>query len=66
MARVAVVLAVEVGTRDDPDKLPGLVHALAYHLQQGNRELAPGDMEGVKGGAATAPTGRPYASSIRR
>jgi hypothetical protein len=39
----AVVLAVEVGTRDDPDKLPGLVHALAYHLQQGNRELAPGE-----------------------
>ncbi|PRQ02864.1 hypothetical protein ENSA5_20410 [Enhygromyxa salina] len=39
----AVVLAVEVGTRDDPDKLPGLVHALAYQLQQGNRELAPGE-----------------------
>ncbi|HLT36414.1 MAG TPA: hypothetical protein VK034_09010, partial [Enhygromyxa sp.] len=39
----AVVLAIEVGTRDDPDKLPGLVHALAYHLQQGNRELAPGE-----------------------
>lgn len=39
----AVVLAVEVGTRDDPDKLPGLVHALAYQLQQGNRELGPGE-----------------------
>ena len=39
----AVVLAVEVGTRDDPKTLPGLVHALAYHLQQGNRELAPGE-----------------------
>jgi hypothetical protein len=39
----AVVLSIEVGTRDDPDKLPGLVHALAYHLQQGNRELAPGE-----------------------
>lgn len=39
----SVVLAVEVGTRDDPDALPGLVHALAYHLQQGNRELAPGE-----------------------
>jgi hypothetical protein len=39
----AVVLAIEVGTRDDPEKLPGLVHALAYHLQQGNRELAPGE-----------------------
>lgn len=39
----AVVLAIEVGTRDDPDKLPGLVHALAYQLQQGNRELGPGE-----------------------
>jgi hypothetical protein len=39
----AVVLAIEVGTRDDPEKLPGLVHALAYHLQQGNRELGPGE-----------------------
>jgi hypothetical protein len=39
----AVVLAVEVGTRDDPEKLPGLVHALAYQLQQGNRELGPGE-----------------------
>lgn len=39
----SVVLSIEVGTRDDPDALPGLVHALAYHLQQGNRELAPGE-----------------------
>lgn len=39
----SVVLAIEVGTRDDPEKLPGLVHALAYHLQQGNRELGPGE-----------------------
>jgi len=39
----AVVLAIEIGTRDDPKNLPGLVHALAYHLQQGNRELAPGE-----------------------
>jgi hypothetical protein len=39
----AVVLSIEVGTRDDPEKLPGLVHALAYHLQQGNRELGPGE-----------------------
>lgn len=39
----AVVLAIEVGTRDDPEKLPGLVHALAYQLQQGNRELGPGE-----------------------
>ncbi len=39
----AVVLAVEIGTRDDPEKLPGLVHALAYQLQQGSRELGPGE-----------------------
>lgn len=39
----AVVLALEIGTRDDPEKLPGLVHALAYQLQQGSRELAPGE-----------------------
>lgn len=38
----SVVLAVETGTEDDPAKLPGLVHALAYHLDQGNRELPPG------------------------
>ena len=37
----AVTLAVEVGTEDDPPGLPGLIHALAYHLLQGNRELAP-------------------------
>lgn len=39
----AVVLALDVGTRDDPKAFPGLVHALAYHLQQGNRELGPGE-----------------------
>lgn len=39
----AVVLAVEVGYEDDPPQYPGLVHALAYHLQQGNRDLAPGE-----------------------
>lgn len=38
----AVVLALDVGTADDPPELPGLVHALAYHLLEGNRELAPG------------------------
>ena len=38
----AVVLAIDVGTRDDPDGLRGLVHALAYQLQMGNRSLAPG------------------------
>jgi hypothetical protein len=39
----AVVLAVEVGFEDDPPEYPGLVHALAYHLYQGNRELRPGE-----------------------
>ncbi len=39
----AVVLAVEVGSEDDPPELPGLVHALAFHLHQGNRELRPGE-----------------------
>lgn len=38
----AVVLAVETGTEDDPDEFPGLIHALAFQLLQGNRELAPG------------------------
>ena len=38
----AVVLAVETGTEDDPSDRPGLVHALAFHLLQGNRELTPG------------------------
>lgn len=38
----AVVLAVDTGTEDDPPAQPGLVHALAYHLLQGNRELTPG------------------------
>jgi hypothetical protein len=37
----AVVLALETGTEDDPPTQPGLVHALAYHLLQGNRELRP-------------------------
>jgi len=39
----AVVLAVETGSEDDPPEHPGLVHALAYHLHQGNRELRPGE-----------------------
>lgn len=38
----AVVLAVELGTEDDPGEQPGLVHALAFQLLQGNRELSPG------------------------
>jgi hypothetical protein len=37
----AVVLALETGTEDDPPSQPGLVHALAYQLLQGNRELRP-------------------------
>lgn len=39
----AVVLAVESGSEDDPSETPGLVHALAYQLLQGNRELRPGE-----------------------
>ncbi len=39
----AVILAIEVGSEDDPAELPGLVHALAYHAGQGNRELRPGE-----------------------
>lgn len=38
----AVALVLETGTEDDPPTQPGLVHALAYHLLQGNRELRPG------------------------
>ncbi len=39
---VASVLAVETGTEDDPNELPGLVHALAFQLLEGNREWSPG------------------------
>ncbi len=39
----AITLAVEVGTEDDPAERKGLVHALAFHLQQGNRVLRPGE-----------------------
>ncbi len=39
----AVVLAIEAGSEDDPTELPGLVHALAYQLEQGNRELRPAE-----------------------
>lgn len=38
----AVVLGVPSGEGDDPGRNPGLVHALAYALQMGNRELSPG------------------------
>lgn len=37
----AVLLTIETGTEDDPQTQPGLVHALAYQLMQGNRELRP-------------------------
>ncbi len=51
----AVVLAVETGTEDDPNDAPGLVHALAYHLLQGNREHAPGGITRmVHGGGGVA------------
>lgn len=39
----AVTLAIETGSEDDPQELPGLVHALAYQIEQGNRELRPGE-----------------------
>ena len=39
----AVVLAIETGSEDDPPQAPGLVHALAYQVLQGNRELRPGE-----------------------
>jgi hypothetical protein len=39
----AVVLAIETGSEDDPPESPGLAHALAYQLLQGNRELRPGE-----------------------
>lgn len=52
----AVVLAIETGTEDDPPDLPGLVHALAYHLLQGNREFAPGGITRIvnDGGGVTS------------
>jgi len=39
----AVVLAIETGSEDDPPEAPGLMHALAYQVLQGNRELRPGE-----------------------
>jgi len=56
----AVVLAIETGTAADPEELPGLHHALAYQLQQGNRELRPNailDEVHAKGGLATMAVG---------
>lgn len=51
----AVVLAVEIGSEHDPEELPGLVHALAFQLDQGNRETPPGgapELAHAAGGAA--------------
>ncbi len=56
----AVVLAIDTGTEDDPTTQPGLVHALAYHLLQGNRELPPGGAAALvqnRGGFATLAIG---------
>lgn len=56
----AVVLAVNTGTEDDPASQPGLVHALAYHLLQGNRELPPGGATALvhdRGGLASLAIG---------
>ena len=56
----AVILAVETGSEDDPPESPGLVHALAYHLHQGNRELRPGEAIAAAqdaGGVHTLATG---------
>lgn len=39
----SVILTIESGSEDDPPESPGLVHALAYQLLQGNRELRPGE-----------------------
>lgn len=40
----AVVFSLDVGTVDDPVELPGLVHALAFQLLGGTRELRPGQV----------------------
>ncbi|MCB9750106.1 MAG: insulinase family protein [Myxococcales bacterium] len=40
----AVILALEVGSEDDPPELQGLHHALAYQLLLGSRELRPGEL----------------------
>ena len=56
----AVTLVVEVGSEDDPPELPGLVHALAYQVEQGNRELRPAEAIATAqdaGGAYSLATG---------
>jgi hypothetical protein len=52
----SVVLAIERGSEDDPEAIPGLHHALAYQLLQGNREQAPGGIARLvhDGGGVTA------------
>ncbi|MBV1861094.1 MAG: hypothetical protein KUG77_21935 [Nannocystaceae bacterium] len=56
----SVVLALEHGSEDDPDDLPGLHHALAYQLLMGNRDTAPGGIQSMvqdAGGIAFLATG---------
>ncbi len=56
----SVILALERGSEDDPDDLPGLHHALAYQLLMGNRDLAPGAIQAIvqdAGGMAFLATG---------
>lgn len=56
----AVVLSIDTGTEDDPSDQPGLVHALAYQLLQGNRELPPGGAAALvqdRGGFASLAVG---------
>ena len=52
----SVVLAIERGSEDDPEAIPGLHHALAYQLLQGNRDQAPGGIARLvhDGGGVTA------------
>jgi len=57
---VSLVLALEMGSEDDPPELPGLHHALAYQLLMGNREAAPGAVQALvqdSGGIAFLATG---------
>lgn len=56
----SVILALEHGSEDDPDDLPGLHHALAYQLLMGNRGTAPGGIQSMiqdAGGIAFLATG---------
>lgn len=38
----SIILALPHGERDDPKSQAGLIHALGYYMQMGNRELSPG------------------------